>query len=185
VKSRSKVLNVRDVSVDTEISYKLFKRMMLVTQTLSTMLVQIWYYIEVGNSQGTEAENEHKTNLLSWRELQLSQERHWDSEDHDVGGDVQGSIGEPEGKFVHAVARDACIPERVHRDAHEHGSEDGPAAVDDKNAYHDPAQLGDLFCREDAHVLEDDRDLGQHEGEIVHGDGGPESLWRKEQLILL
>jgi hypothetical protein len=33
--------------------------------------------------------------------------------------------------------------------------------------------------------LEDNRDLGQHEGEIVHGDGGPESLWRKEQSVSL
>lgn len=65
-------------------------------------------------------------------------------------------------------------------DAHEYGSEDGPAAIDDQNAYHDAAQLGDLFCSEDAHVLEDNRDLGQHEGEIVHGDSGPESL--EEQL---
>lgn len=74
-------MNVQDVSVNTEISYKLFKRMMPVTQTLSIMLVQIWHYVEVDNSQGTETENEYKTNLLSLRELQLSQERHWDSED--------------------------------------------------------------------------------------------------------
>jgi hypothetical protein len=180
-------LNVQDVSVDTEISYKLFNRMMLVRQTLSIMSVQIWHYVEVDNSQGTEAENEYKTNLLSLRELQLSQEGHWDSEDHDISSDIQRSIGEPEGEFVHAMARDACVPERVHRDAHEYGSEDGPAAIDDQNAYHDAAQLGDLFCSEDAHVLKDNRNLGQHEGEIVilHGDGGPDSLWRKEQSVLL
>jgi hypothetical protein len=178
-------LNVQDVSVDTEISYKLFNRMMLVTQTLSIMSVQIWHYVEVDNLQGTEAENEYKTNLLSLRELQLSQERHWDSEDHDIIIDIQRSIGEPEGEFVHAMARDACVPERVHGGAHEYGSEDGPAAIDDQNAYHDAAQLGDIFCSEDAHVLEDNRDLGQHEREIVHGDGGPDSLWRKEQSVLL
>jgi hypothetical protein len=35
--------------------------------------------------------------------------------------------------------------------------------------------------------LKDNRNLGQHEGEIVilHGDGGPDSLWRKEQSVLL
>lgn len=125
------------------------------------------------NSQCSKTKHKHQSNLLLPRKLQLLQQRHWNREDHDVCRNIQRSVREPEGKFVHALHGNTGVPEVRHRHTHECRSEDCPAAVDDKNTDHDITELDD-FCRgEDPLVLEDDREFGEEQRQVVHWNRGP------------
>ncbi len=125
------------------------------------------------NLQSTKAKDEHETYLLLLRQLKCSQERHRDGKDHDISRDIQGCIGKPEGKTVHALPLQSLVPERLGGDTHEERAEECPAAIDDQDAHHDLTETHDLLGSEDAHILEDDGDFGEGQSEVVHGDGDP------------
>jgi hypothetical protein len=92
--------------------------------------------------------------------LQLSQERHWNSKNHDIGSDIQCRVREPESKLIHAMSRKVLVPERSYRDAHEHTSKYGPASVANQDANHDLTELVGSARSKDTHVLADDGKLG-------------------------
>jgi hypothetical protein len=126
-----------------------------------------------GDLQATEGEDEHEADLLIAWQVEGLQERHRERKHHDVGSDVQGRVGEPECQLVHAVAVDGLVPEVGHGNAHEERATEGPEAVDGGNADHDVAEALDLSLGEDSDVLEDDRDLGEDHGQVVHRDSAP------------
>jgi hypothetical protein len=123
--------------------------------------------------QATEGENEHEANLLIARQLQRLQKRHGESEHHDICGDVQGGVGEPECQLVHAMPVNSLVPEVRHWDAHEERATEGPDAVDGEDANHDVAEALDFALSENSDVLEDNGDLGEDQGQVVHWDSAP------------
>ena len=103
----------------------------------------------------------------------LLQEWHGERKHHDVSGDIQGRVGEPECQLVHAVPVNGLVPEVRHGDAHEERATKRPDAVDGEDADHDVAEALDLALGEDSDVLEDDGDLGEDQGQVVHWDSAP------------
>ena len=77
----------------------------------------------------------------------------------DISRDIQRSVGEPKGKFIHASSSDRCPPEISDRNTHQSGADDCPAAIDCKNPDHDVAEFDDFGCCENALVLENDGDF--------------------------
>lgn len=103
----------------------------------------------------------------------MTQERHWNGEDHNISGDVQGRIREPESQSVHAFSFEGLIPECCSWNTHEQRTEECPASINDQNYDHDVAQLLDICLCKNSLVLENNGDFGEGEGQVVHGDGDP------------
>lgn len=113
----------------------------------------------MNNLQSTEAKNKHETYLLLLRKLQLLQERHRNRKDHNIRRNIKRCIRKPKCRLIHAMYRDTCIPEVGYWNAHECRAGDCPAAVDDEDAQHNVAKLGDFRCCKNSFVLEDDGDF--------------------------
>jgi hypothetical protein len=164
----------RVVSGEMEISYRLLRRTMLVMQTLGWVLVLEGFDDGLRlYSQAAEGEDEHEADLLVAWQLQLLQERHGERKHHDVCGNVQGGVGEPECQLVHAVTVNGLVPEVSHGDAHKERTTKRPDAVNGEYADHDVAQALDPTPGKDSDVLEDDGNLGEYQGQVIHRDGAP------------
>lgn len=127
--------------------------------------------------QSGQRKDKHQRDLLPLRQHQVLQHRHRQQHGQEIGRDIDAGVDEPNHVLVETMATsDILVPEIRHWSAGENGAEEGPEAVDDHDAEHDPACDPELGADEDAEVLHYDRDLGEGEGKVVEPDRGPESL---------
>lgn len=68
------------------------------------------------------------------------------------------------------------VPEVLNGPAQENAAQDGPAAIYDDDGQDGECCYTEILQREDAKVLDDDRDFEKHNGEVVDHQGPVESL---------
>ena len=132
----------------------------------------------MGDSQGTAGEDDKENNLLPHGDLQVLEQRQREGHQDNVRHDIDAGVGEGDGVPVEASALHAERGRPVERDgdAGEDGAEDGPDAVEDQEDDQAPEDLLHQRRAEDAVALQRDGELAEDEGEVVDGDGDPESL---------
>ena len=128
------------------------------------------------NLQDSEAEDDGQCPLLPPRQLQGPDRRQRKHEEQDVADEVEARHDVPDAQRVETPALDRRVPELRDGDADEREQEafhDRPRAEEDHAAGCYPLHG---LAREDAAVLEEDRDLDVAHGDIVQNDGYVEGL---------
>lgn len=83
----------------------------------------------LGDLHCTKGKDKHQDDLLAQGNLEALDKGHRQNDDGDIRGDVDGCVGEPEGKLVQTVAF-TNAPEEWNWNTHKDRAEECPAAVD-------------------------------------------------------
>lgn len=146
------------------------------TKTLGMLAGVDGRWRRMRHSQCAQGKDGHQGDLLSAGNLEVLEDRHRVDQDEDVGKDVDGRVGEPEGLLVQTKALDRVIPEFREREAVQPGAEDGPCAVHAEEADQAPTSESHAWSREDTLVLEEDGGFGHDQSRLIDGDRRPEIL---------
>ena len=92
----------------------------------------------------------------------------------DGAGWSEGGRSLPDGPLAEAFAVwDGFIPEELDGSAEEDGSDDRPARPSEDESHEAEAQDAEQAVREDAQVLQEDREFGEEKCQIVDHDRSP------------
>jgi hypothetical protein len=108
--------------------------------------------------------------------MQILEKRYRNRQQRQVCPDIDACVDVRNDVAVQARPRHFRIPVFLDGVACKDGAEDGPAAVDDKEADDSDEGLVDAWRAEDAVVLEGDGELAEDEGDVVERDRCPECL---------
>ena len=127
--------------------------------------------------QDAEGEDDEQHGFLAGWEVQRADD--WDGhrEDGKVGHDVDAGHNVPDGSAVETEALHVGIPKGIDGDAgqgEQKAQRDAPA-YEEAEAEEDELSKGRVG--EDAPVLQQDRDLGQTDGDVVYDDGAVKGLF--------
>lgn len=125
-----------------------------------------------------QAKQPHEDVLLAAGDLQPPEQRHGDGDENDIGGDVDGGVGEGEARIVHAPSLypHHGHPVRLDRPAGKDGREESPEAVDDEQDKVSPEEALHPVGAQHAVALHRDRELAEDEAQIIDRNGRPDSL---------
>jgi hypothetical protein len=102
--------------------------------------------------------------------------RNGQKQDHDVGDDVEDTVGDPGSAGVDTLGSDIFVPRPLDRDALKDGGEDGAQAPAHDDGHGDKTGDAEALGGEDAQIEEDDGHLVAADGDLVGGLGDVKEL---------
>ena len=126
--------------------------------------------------QDTKGKHSHEGDLLAGRKLGGVQGLHRQHQDDDIGCDAESCVGVPVLRDINARSGNRLVPRTADRRALPDGRAEGGDHIGADDAQESVAGHLEPFLREDTQVEEQDRCLGQVDGELVECLGDVEEL---------